>query len=252
MIVTLTHNNSRYSANLQQGIDCSLHITENNPVQAFGLPLASFTPFRFGSLVLSVEEGGPVRCDIVQLAPHGNGTHTECCGHVLGKGYNVCDALTQPMMIATLITVPLTTLPNGDVVVHPSHLEQLLPSTKTPALILRTSPNSESKVHAVYSGNNPPYILPEAMQIIDTWNPSHLLVDMPSVDREEDSGALLSHRIFWRIPHDIQVHKTITELVYINNSVADGLFLLCHNMAAFNGDAAPSRPMIYTLTEEQS
>jgi hypothetical protein len=78
-------------------------------------------------------------------------------------------------------------------------------------------------------------------------NIQHLLLDLPSVDREEDGGALAAHKAFWKYPEDPRTKATITELIYVDNVVPDGLYLLQIQIAAMELDASPSRPFIYPL-----
>ena len=66
-----------------------------------------------------------------------------------------------------------------------------------PALIIRTTPNTLDKKKQVYSGTNPCYFSKEAMDYIVKMNIEHLLVDIPSLDREEDGGKLEAHNTFW-------------------------------------------------------
>ena len=40
----------------------------------------------------------------------------------------------------------------------------------------------------------------------------HLLIDLPSVDREIDGGRMMSHRAFWNYPDNPRHESTITEL----------------------------------------
>ena len=82
----------------------------------------------------------------------------------------------------------------------------------------------------------------------------HLVVDLPSIDPAHDAGALLAHRIFWGLPErETSVARatrrqaTITELAFIDAAVADGDYLLNLQVAPFVSDAAPSRPLLYTL-----
>jgi hypothetical protein len=77
---------------------------------------------------------------------------------------------------------------------------------------------------------------------------SHLLIDLPSVDREEDGGRLLSHKAFWNYPEHPQTHRTITELVYVPNSIKDGSYLLNLQIASFEIDVSPSKPVLYEIT----
>jgi hypothetical protein len=83
----------------------------------------------------------------------------------------------------------------------------------------------------------------------------HLLVDLPSVDRMNDDGILSAHRVFWGVaPGEIDIEPekrspyTITELIYVPDSVADGSYLLNLQIAPFLADAAPSRPILYPLS----
>ena len=226
---------------LSRPIDISIPITENYATNAFGLPPASFTPFRSGSFVGSVEEGGPVRCDVVTLAPHGNGTHTECIGHIAGKKYSLVECLTQQLSIARLVTVELGSKQS----VTRAALEHSWLSKGEPALVIRTIPNGIDKRSMIWSGNNPPYISPDAMRLIVERGVQHLLVDMPSVDPEEDNGELVAHHIFWNWPESPRTNATISELIYVPSEVQDGRYIVSFNAAAFDGDAAPSRPVLY-------
>ena len=78
----------------------------------------------------------------------------------------------------------------------------------------------------------------------------HLLVDIPSLDREEDGGKLEAHNAFWNYWKDIsqaRTNCTVTELIYVEDSVKDGMYLLNIQIAAFEMDASPSKPVIYPL-----
>jgi hypothetical protein len=83
-----------------------------------------------------------------------------------------------------------------------------------------------------------------------------LVVDLPSLDRAEDGGALAAHRIYWGLPsgeRDPQLaargRALVTELAYMPTSVPDGLYLLDLHVPAFGADAAPSRPVLYPVHE---
>lgn len=240
MILTTFVNGQAATFDLSRPTDLSLPITQQDPANAFFLPDATFVPFRAGDFVGSIEEGGPVRCDVVTLAPHGNGTHTECVGHILGVGYSLLVSLTQQIVTSRLVTVPIR---EGKVLRE--DLEQAWTLSGEEALIIRTMPNTADKRSRRWSGNNPPYLEPSAMELIVERGVQHVLVDLPSVDPEEDGGALIAHHIFWNVPAEPRTHATITELIYVPDHVRDGRYALSFNAAAFDGDAAPSRPTIY-------
>lgn len=247
-LMILEYNGQSYRVAVASWVDISLPVTERPTVRAFHLPPATFTPFRAGDFIGSVEQGGPVRCEIVSVAPHGDGTHTECVGHVGGKGFSVLHAIREPVMIAQLITVPLHRRDDGDLVVRKEDLAAAWPDVVTQALIVRTLPNTDVKRVVDHSGTNPAYVDVEAMGLVVDRGVSHLMIDLPSVDREEDAGALVAHKLFWNWPAAPRTEKTITELIYVPDTVNDGLYALAMNVAPFDGDAAPSRPMIAPLT----
>ena len=85
------------------------------------------------------------------------------------------------------------------------------------------------------------------MEYIVEQGIEHLLIDLPSVDRESDEGKLLAHKAFWKFPNQIREQSTITELIYVPNKVKDGLFLLNIQIASFEIDASPSKPVLYKL-----
>jgi hypothetical protein len=115
------------------------------------------------------------------------------------------------------------------------------------ALILRTFPNEIEKENKDYSGNNAPYILPEDMKELVDHGIQHLLIDLPSVDKEWDAGVLASHHIYWNYPANPRIDASITEFIYIDDFIKDGIYVLKLNISGFESDAAPSKPMIYSL-----
>ena len=81
----------------------------------------------------------------------------------------------------------------------------------------------------------------------------HLLIDLPSVDREQDEGKVLAHHAFWQYPDTIKKERldcTITELIFVDNTIKDGFYLLNLSIASFELDASPSKPILYSLIRE--
>jgi len=91
--------------------------------------------------------------------------------------------------------------------------------------------------------------LPDALAFLAQQKVTHLLTDLPSVDREEDGGELLGHRAFWMENGQPNLHKTITEFVFVPNEVSDGTYLLNLQVAPFENDASPSRPVLYQIMD---
>jgi kynurenine formamidase len=151
--------------------------------------------------------------------------------------------------IAILISIPLTTLENGDEVVTYDHFLNQLDNRKADAIIIRTTPNESSKKLRKYSGRNPPYLEPAITQYFADNDIEHLLVDLPSVDRELDEGRLTAHKNFWQTEGAIRKSATITELIYVDKHISDGLYLLNIQIPSIVLDAVPSKPLIYPLDE---
>ena len=73
------------------------------------------------------------------------------------------------------------------------------------------------------------------------------MIDLPSVDKEKDNGALLAHKAFWNFDGAIRNEATITEFIYVPNTIADGVYFLNLQVAPFENDASPSRPVLYKI-----
>jgi kynurenine formamidase len=128
-------------------------------------------------------------------------------------------------------------------------LETKLGESQIEALIIRTLPNTKDKRSKNYSDTNPPYLDLSVIELIESFGIQHLLVDMPSVDRESDEGKLAFHHAFWNVPENPN-DKTITELIYVNDEITDGLYILEMQMAPFENDASPSRPVLYKIQKK--
>jgi len=248
MNLTATINGRTVTWNNTVFFDLSIAISDVDFPNAFHLPPARFEPFRAGTFVGSIEEGGPVRCDVVTIAPHGNGTHTECIGHIAGTRYVLKDCLRDVLVVARLVSLPLRETAGGDSIITADDVRAIV-HEHVPALVIRTLPNDDSKRTRHWSGNNPAYMDVEAMRYIHELGIQHVLIDLPSVDREEDSGALAAHKMFWQWPHAPRPERTITEMIYASDDVPDGDYLLMFNAPSFNGDAAPSRPCLFPFVQ---
>ena len=91
-------------------------------------------------------------------------------------------------------------------------------------------------------------------EFIASLGVKHLLVDLPSIDRLYDEGKLSNHRTFWNVDQGsfepnskTRMHSTITELVYVPNDVNDGEYLVNLQIAPFESDASPSRPILFKI-----
>jgi kynurenine formamidase len=248
----------------QDPIDLSIPLIFNGPQpNAYGVDAASSTPCGAGDLVGDTRLGGSCNFEQYILIPHCNGTHTECVGHITDERISIRDCLQDIFVRASLITVTpqpafavvaRSSLAYGetDTVITRNDLETSLRAPWPSALIVRTSPNDDTKQTRQYLDPIPPYFTVEAIDYIVELGIRHLLVDLPSIDRIFDQGRLANHRRFWNVEPgsfeinpETRINSTITELIYVPDEVQDGEYLLNLQIAPFAADASPSRPVIF-------
>lgn len=248
MQITFTHSNKTFRADLSQPLDLSMLLKEGlENVNCFYAPPVEYWPVVAGSFIGDTTKGGPVNFFNVKLNPHGNGTHTECVGHIAKERYVLRDCLAESHFFAKLVSIFPQKTDDGDRVIFREQLEVIFTKNEAEALIIRTLPNDDLKKRTNYSGANPPYLHHEAARYLVECGVQHLLLDLPSVDREEDGGQLLAHRVFWQYPEAVRKHCTITELIYAPNEIRDGFYVLNLQTASFDLDASPSRPVVFLV-----
>jgi len=245
-----------YETNLSHPIDISLPLRDSvdNPI-AWYLDKPVITPVTVGEWVGKVSEGSSsTNFNNIFFNPHGHGTHTECLGHITAGFFSVNHSLRHFFFLAELVSI--TPEARGeDGVITVAQVRNALADRKPQAVVIRTLPNRVEKQHRNYSHTNPPYMEAEAAAFLRDLGVEHLLVDLPSVDREEDEGKLLAHKAFWNVKdvwalNDDARHKaTITELIFVDDTIADGTYLLNLQIASFENDATPSKPVLYPLTQ---
>ena len=262
---------------LDRAIDVSIPLVPNGPQpHAFGLGPATSAPFISGGFIAEVSRGGPVNCFSLFTWPHGNGTHTETVGHICHPAPPVGQTLGDLLVPSTLVSLsPVALSESGesytdphderDEVITEGALERALGdhlvSSSSPwceGLLIRTSLGRKEGPLLSYSGENPPYLTHEAMALVRRLGVRHLIVDIPSVDREEDAGLLSNHRLFWGVePGVTDVESalypcaTITEMMYAPDHVEDGRYLLNLQVGPIAMDAAASRPILIPIDEKR-
>lgn len=252
MYVAVEIANKKYKADLSRPIDLSIPLRNTGGPKAFYAPDYKSFPVETDTFVGSTLKGGIINFFNIHVNPHGNGTHTECVGHISAKAESINDCLKTFHFTSLLISVTPSVLENGDRVVMPSSLEQYRERMRSvDALIMRTFPNEGSKITRDYSGSNPPYIHHDTIKLMNEQGIKHFLLDLPSVDREVDGAKFLAHREFWGYPDNIDFSKTITEMIYVDNDIEDDIYLLNIQIGSYELDASPSKPIIYKLTESE-
>lgn len=249
MIVQVSHQGQLLKADLSQPIDISIPLIEGHEtVNCFYAPFLEVAPVVAGSFIGSTAQGGLVNFLNVRVNPHGNGTHTECVGHIAKEHFSINQTLKKFHFLAKLLSVYPTRTEDGDRVIFSQQLEEALEPGEVEAVVIRTLPNERDKLKRHYSGTNPPYLHHEAVEMLVAQGVRHLLIDLPSVDREEDEGKLLAHRAFWKYPGTVEAGRrdcTITELIYVPDDIPDGLYLLQMQITSLEIDVSPSKPTLY-------
>jgi len=248
MLATITVDGQVFTVDLENPIDISIPLRsgEHNP-NCFYAPLPEIWPVRAGDFIGLVAEGGAVNFRNLRVNPHGNGTHTECVGHITQEVFTINQCLKKFHFPAQLVSIYPEKTVTGDRVITRSGIQNALHGKIPPAVVVRTQPNDAWKMQTNYSGANPPYFLAEAIEWLVAQGVEHLLTDLPSVDREEDGGALSAHRAFWQYPEQVRKEATITELVYVPSEIPDGEYLLNLLICSLEMDASPSKPVLYAL-----
>jgi kynurenine formamidase len=249
MISTIQIKNRSYTIDLSKPLDISLplNFSEKNPI-AWNLNAPKKDPVVFGDWIGSVAEGAPTNFNNIAFNPHAHGTHTECVGHITKEFYSINECLKTFFFTVELLTVQPQKI-NDDYIITKEQLISGL-QTESDAIIIRTLPNLEDKFTQKYSGTNPAYLDVEAAIYLRKIGVKHLLIDLPSIDREEDEGKLVSHNAFWNTSGKIRFDATITELIFVPNTVVDGVYLLNLQIASFHNDATPSKPVLYKLKKK--
>ncbi len=244
---------NNFHIDLSQPIDISIPLSnsDQNPI-AWYIEKPQIEPVVFGDWIGKVSEGSSTNFNNIFFNPHGHGTHTECLGHITREIYSINQCLKQFFFLAELISITPENI-YDDLIITKNQIISALNGKNSDAIIIRTLPNLESKKHKNYSKTNPPYLSDEAAIYIREIGVQHLLIDLPSVDREEDEGKLLAHKAFWNVKdvnnlnEDARLNCTITELIFVDNHIQDGSYLLNLQIASFENDASPSKPILYKI-----
>lgn len=238
----------------------------------FGAGIATRSPLSGGDFIGDTTQGGSCNVDSITLVPHCNGTHTETIHHVVDQKVFVGSMLSNSLSSCLLASIKpqiasnvpaesyIPTLAADDVIVSKKVLQEALGdsiASEIGALVIRTLPNEANKLSSQYGDQNQPvFFTQEAMHWISQSNIKHLLVDFPSLDKMYDEGHLNNHHIFWNIEPDshqlseqCKIERTVTEMVFVPDTLKDGLYCLNLQLPAFELDAAPSRPLLYPLIE---
>jgi len=154
----------------------------------------------------------------------------------------VIEELRLPLFLPCKLIRPSLETIDGDQVLTEKALD-LCDYEGVKALVIRLNPNKEYPIN--YDHTNWPYLSESATKRLVEAGVEHLVLDVPSIDKEKDQGALLSHRAFWKLSDSPRTSATITEFAQIPANLPAGNYLLQLQVAPILSDAAPSRPILF-------
>lgn len=269
-IVRFEQGGRRFHADFSRPLSIAIPLDfEGAQPACFGAPPATAQPLRAGAFVGDTRAGGSCNCELLTLAPHCNGTHTECVGHVTDDRVAVAERIRGGIVFALVVSLqPVAAAASGedsdpdpapdDRLVTAASLQAAAARHAGPspcAMVVRTFAAAADPPLQDYCGPAPaPYLSRQAAAWLVARGVEHLVLDLPSADRADDGGRLTAHRIFFGLPpgsrqarEAARPQASITELAWIGPAVADGYYLLDLQMPAFLTDAAPSRPLLYAV-----
>ena len=247
MLATIQIKSRKIKIDLSKPLDISMPMRGSvKNVNAWYINEPKIEPVKIDQWIASVKEGAAINFNNISFNPHAHGTHTESVGHITEKFYSINKCLKRFMFTAEVITVAPEVV-GEDKVISKKQIQYLLKRKSPEALVIRTMPNTKDKKSRQYSHTNWPYLTEEAAQFLKEKGILHLLIDLPSIDKEKDEGKLLAHKAFWDVSGEIRTNATITELIYVPNKVEDGSYILNLQIAPIENDATPSKPVLYKI-----
>jgi len=240
---------------------------------AFFIPLPQARTLEFeGQFVGDVERGGSCNVDILSYVPHGI-THLETSAHILGAASappTVKDIPPQHLSgIALLIDLTHLETNPGSRIPWDAVEEKLKQNVLPVSMLAIKTKASMLPPDYDFSGNDFLSVSPSAARgihdyevtINGTADPSTILqrridcliLDLPSIDPEEDQGKLLAHRRFFGLPdtgHDAQdpEKRVLVELARFEN-LSEGYYFVTVTPPLFQANAVSTGIIFQHLTE---
>ena len=156
----------RLDTSMSRDISTGITFDPEADPSAFGLPFADARPIEVEEFIGDIQRGGSVNCSSLTINPHGNGTHTECVGHITKDEMTIADLEIPALLSAWFISVspvrfdetaesyPGTSEPDDLIITKRSlqdAIDDLESTVATPdALLCRTRPNDPGQRHRNY------------------------------------------------------------------------------------------------------
>jgi kynurenine formamidase len=249
IFTSVNYNGRIYNILESQGLDLSIkNKFDNENPTFFHSNQSSIKIVQSENFVGDIYKGGSCNANIASVDIHCSGTHTECIAHISKVSEKIVDFCPKGFIPTQLITVDLKKIADTNETYYASTISDLVITKKSikekiedkiDSLIIRTLPNSKDKLSQNYDKYPAPFLTTEAVEFINELSVLHLLVDIPSIDKANDNGVLGNHHSFFK------KGKTVSELLYIDNSIKDSFGFLQIQIPNWNLDAAPSRPIFF-------
>ena len=260
---------TRFEVNLSEPHDLAIGLGfDGTQPRWLAGPQASSAPLAGDRFTGRVQSGASCNCSTIALTPHLDGTHTECVGHLTVEAVDARNVVPVGFLKALVLTVTPAPGANSeessraaprddDLLITSAALARAWPTVlpfEPQALVIRTLPNSPQKRGRDYRTAPAAFLSVPAAALLVARGIDHLVLDVPSADPADDGGRLSAHREFFglaaaatALADATRPECTITELAYVDDAVADGVYLLSLQIAALGGDAVPSRPLLFTV-----
>src|ERR1700741_4763931 len=96
MFLNINHKGKTYKTDLDQPFDVSIPLRAGDEnVNAWYVGPVKIEPVKMGDWIGDVKQGGSVNFRNIFFNPHGNGTHTECVGHISKEDYSINQCLKK-------------------------------------------------------------------------------------------------------------------------------------------------------------
>lgn len=244
MLVSFDNKGVQYKLDIAVKHNLTIPVKKQYNVNCYHLDEPEFTYFENEYFVGSLKKGGSVNCEKISFYPHASGTHTECALHVVDTGFTMLDVELPILQLCRVLTVhPLEE--GDDYIINAAVLKGLSNAENATAICVRTLPNQAFKKHFKYAGTNPPFFTTDGIAHIKSLGFQHILTDLPSIDKEQDEGLLAAHKQ-WFVTNGVpDINRTITEFIFVDDQIKDGLYALSIQVPKMETDAVPSNVILY-------
>ena len=147
MQVTIRLNGKIYQTDLRRGFDLSIPLVSNaSRPKCFYAPDFRVEPVVSGDFTGEVSQGSSVNFRNIMINPHGNGTHTECAGHITAENITINQTLKQHHFTARLVSVNAIKTENEDLVITSGALISISRRKRLLRIITRRYKSFKSEV----------------------------------------------------------------------------------------------------------